>query len=286
MTLRKWAAAGSAAAVLTGGLVFGTPAATAAPGDAGCLTAAGAFNTALAGAGITAGSVTRLEAAAAAMSEAVGVYSALVEVAAAETGPALEAGFLEVDAAALALEDAELKLAAVDPADAPAVEAAKAVVAAAQDRVDAAEEALPGLQAAFDASIDTPEIAAAGLALDQAVAEFELALSGIEIDEATMTNLVALFKAFLAACEGQTGLPPVVVPQPVLAPAAPPAAAPAPPAAAPAPVRTNAGLNIQTAAVSTPEDNAGAALLAGLLAAGIAVPAAVALRIRSLKRSS
>ncbi|TDK27892.1 hypothetical protein E2F48_01895 [Arthrobacter crusticola] len=280
MTSRKWAAAGSAAAVLTGGLFFGAPAATAAPGDAGCLTAAGVFNSALAGAGITAGSVARLEAASAAIAQAEGAYSALVEVAAAEAGPALEAGFLEVDAAVLALEDAEVKLAAaVKSADPQAILDAEAAVTVAKDRLGLAEQAIPGLEAAFAASIDTPEIAAAQVVLDQAFAEFEVALTGIDISEATMTTLLAHFKAFLAACEGQTGLPPVVVPQPVLAPAAPPAAAPAP-------VRTNVGLNIQTAAVSTPEDNAGTALLAGLLAAGIVVPAAAALRIRSLKRNS
>ncbi len=280
MISKKWTAAGSAAAVLAGGLFLGTPAATAAPGDAGCLTAAGAFNSALAGAGITAASVTRLEAAAAAMAQAEEAYSALIEVAAAVTGPALEAGYIEFDAAVPALEDAKLKhAAAVKSGDPQAIEAAEAALVAAQDRFDAAENALPGLEAAFDASIDTPEIAAAGLVLEQAFVEFEMALTGIDLDEATMTNLLDLFKAFLAACEGQTGLPPVVVPQPVLAPAAPPAAAPAP-------GKTNVGLNIQTAAVSTPEDNAGTALLAGLLAAGIAVPAAAALRIRSTKRSS
>lgn len=280
MTSRKWAAAGSAAAVLAGGLFLGTPAASAAPGDPGCLTAAGAFNSALAGAGITAGSVTRLEAAAAAIAQAEGAYSALVEVAAAVTGPALEAGYLEFDAAALALDDAQVKLAAaVKAGDQLAIDAATKALATAQDRFDQAASAVPGLEAAFDASIDTPEIAAAELVLDQAFAEFEMALAGIEIDEATMTNLLALFKGFLAACEGQTAVPPVVVPQPVLAPAAPPVAAPAP-------GKTNVGLNIQTAAVSTSEDNAGTALLVGLLAAGIAVPAGAALRIRSLKRGS
>ena len=47
----------------------------------------------------------------------------------------------------------------------------------------------------------------------------------------------------------------------------------------------NRGLNVQTAAAAEPADHPGQALLAGLLAAGIVVPAAVALRMRRLERS-
>lgn len=47
-------------------------------------------------------------------------------------------------------------------------------------------------------------------------------------------------------------------------------------------VATNKGLNVQTAAHAEPGVHPGLALLAGLLAAGIAVPATVALRMRRL----
>ncbi|WP_185982199.1 hypothetical protein [Arthrobacter sp. KBS0703] len=49
---------------------------------------------------------------------------------------------------------------------------------------------------------------------------------------------------------------------------------------------TNKGLNVQTAAHAEPGVHPGLALLAGLLAAGIAVPATVALRMRRLERTS
>ncbi len=54
MTVAKtWAAAGSAATMLVGGLVLGAPAAVAAPGDAACLQATNQLDAALAGAGLT-----------------------------------------------------------------------------------------------------------------------------------------------------------------------------------------------------------------------------------------
>lgn len=50
-------------------------------------------------------------------------------------------------------------------------------------------------------------------------------------------------------------------------------------------VATNKGLNVQTAAAAEPGVHPGLALLAGLLIAGVAVPAAVALRMRRLERT-
>ncbi len=48
---------------------------------------------------------------------------------------------------------------------------------------------------------------------------------------------------------------------------------------------TNKGFNVQTAAEVEPATHPGLALLAGLLAAGIVVPSAVAVRMRRLERT-
>ncbi|MHC5559065.1 hypothetical protein [Kocuria sp. U4B] len=277
---KRWAAAGSTATVLLGGLLLGAPAAVAAPEDASCLQASGQFNAALAAAGITAVSVTALEEAAAAVTAAEADYYALVE---SVTGDLA----VELDTALLALDDAE---ASGDP-----------------EAVAAAEAAVLQLEEAMSAAMDTPELAAAEQALLAAGAQFEELLTGVDLDEATADELLGLFKQFLTACAGVDGGSPVVAPVgtiPVAAPAVPgetvpvPAApeqaapvAPAPVPAAPvvpapapaAPVAVNAGMNIQTAA--EPEAQPGAALVAALAAAGIAVPAAAAARMRRLERA-
>ena len=185
--------------------------------------------------------------------------------------------------------------------NAAAIEAAKDAHDAAEAAEEAAEVAVRDLEEAYTAAISTPEILEAQGALDLAVEAVQDALAAVSLDEASAENLMGLFQAFLAACNPDAiGVDPVgtpVVTPPVAAPVnasestTPAVANPvgAPPAgtgtAKTAAVATNRGLNIQTAAVAEPGVHPGLALLAGLLAAGIAVPAAVALRMRRLERS-
>ena len=275
-TLKGWIAAGSSATLLVGGLVLGAPAAVAAPDDAACLQASGRFTTALAAAGITTVSVGQLEQAAEAVVVAEERYFALTDAAAGDLELQLEAAWAELDAAE----------AAEDP-----------------EAVAAAETRIADLETAVELALGTPEIAAAEQALFDATDALDVQLSMLALDDATAEQILALFQQFLAACDGAgTGAPdatPVVAPAPV--PAAPIAPAPVattpPPAPAPAPVtpRTvgvaaperaapagmNPGLNMQTAAAR--HEHPGAAPVAGLLAAGIAVPAAVAVRTHRLR---
>ncbi|GEO97033.1 hypothetical protein [Kocuria turfanensis] len=278
-TVKRWMATGSSATLLVGGLVLGAPAAVAAPDDAACLRASGQFTSALAGAGITAVSVSQLEQAAEAVVVAEEQFFALTDAAAGELEVQLEAAWVELEAA----ETAE------DP-----------------EAIAAAEARIADLETAIEAALDTPEILAAEQALFDATDALDVQLSMLTLDEATAERILALFQQFLAACDAAgTGTPittPVAVPAPV-APAAPvpvvtaptpaPVAAPVPAAVPVAPVVTapeqaapmgmNPGLNMQTAATAHHE-HPGAALVAGLLAAGIAVPAAVAVRMLRLQR--
>jgi hypothetical protein len=283
--------------MLAGGLFLGMPTAAAAPGDAACLQASGQFHTALAESGITAVSVEQLEVAVAALTAAEDAYFALIDTVGAEASAALDAGYAVWEGADKALLDAEEALAAAEATGDPAaIATAEKAVADAELAWNAADAELTRLEDAYDTVLDTPEINAAFQVLVTAEAGFEAALGGITLTEESAAQLVNLFQAFLTACEGQTGAAPVVVPPAALPvpPAAVPAPAPAPPVSAPvtvapvpvapAPVRTNVGLNIQTAAPAG-EDQPGAALLAGLLAAGIAVPAAVAVRLRRQART-
>jgi hypothetical protein len=275
--VKGWVAAGSSATLLLGGLVLGAPAAVAAPGDAACLQASGQFNAALVAAGITAGSVTQLEQAAEAVVVAEEQYFALLDAAAGDLYAQLET----------ALEDLDAAEAAGDP-----------------EAVTATEARVLELEAALELALDTPEILAAEQVLYDTTDALDAQLSVLALDEASSERLLALFKQFLAACEGVGGGAPVTAPvgNPVApAPVAPAPAAPAPAPdapvtvepvviaapAAPAPaasVAVNPGLNIQTAAGAEREPHPGAALVAALLAAGIAVPAATALRMHRLQR--
>lgn len=262
----RWVAAGSSAAVLAGGLFIGAPAASAAPGDAACLQASTQFEAALAAAGITEESVAQLEAAAEAAAVAEAKYFDLLD--AAEAGPLaeLEAAEAGLEAAAAATVEAEAALvAAQESGDADAIAAAEAARDAAAIAETEAGQAVEELIAAYEAAISTPEILAAEEAYDAAAAEFEAALGMLSLDEESAANLMALFEAFLAGCN----------PDAIGAdsPAAVPAAAPL----------ANKGLNVQTAVEAEPATHPGLALLAGLLAAGIAVPAGVALRMRRLE---
>ena len=301
-SVSKWVAAGSSAAVFAGGLLIAAPMASAAPGDAACLQASVQFEAALGAAGITETSVADIEAASEAAAAAEATYVALVSAAGAGPRAALEDAMADLATARAAAVAAD---AAKDQAEASgnaaAIKAAKDAHDAAEAAEEAAEVAVRDLEEAYTAAISTPEILEAQGALDLAVEAVQDALAAVSLDEASAENLMGLFQAFLAACNPDAiGVDPVgtpVVTPPVGAPVnasestTPAVANPvgAPPAgtgtAKTAAVATNRGLNIQTAAVAEPGVHPGLALLAGLLAAGIAVPAAVALRMRRLERS-
>lgn len=297
-SVSKWVAAGSSAAVFAGGLLIAAPMAAAAPGDAACLEASVQFEAALGAAGITETSVADIEAASEAAAAAEATYVALVSAAGAGPRAALEDAMADLATARAAAVAAD---AAKDQAEASgnaaAIEAAKDAHDAAEAAEEAAEVAVRDLEEAYTAAISTPEILEAQGALDLAVEAVQDALAAVSLDEASAENLMGLFQAFLAACNPDAiGVDPVgtpVVTPPVNASESttPAVANPvgAPPAgtgtAKTAAVATNRGLNIQTAAVAEPGVHPGLALLAGLLAAGIAVPAAVALRMRRLERS-
>lgn len=279
-TVKGWVAAGSSATLLVGGLVLGAPAAVAAPGDAACLQASGQFTAALAAAGITPASVTQLEQAAEAVVVAEEQYFLLADAAAGELDVQLEAAWAELEAAEVA-EDPEA--------------------------IAAAETRIAELETAIELALGTPEILAAEQTLDAAIETLDAQLSMLALDEAAAEQILVLFKQFLSACDGAgTGAPvttpittPVVAPAPavpvapvpvITSPAPAPVAAPAPVTpvviAAPeqdVPVGMNPGMNMQTAATADHE-HPGVALVAALLAAGITVPAAVAVRMHRLQR--
>lgn len=277
MTAAKtWAAAGSAATMLVGGLVLGAPAAFAAPGDAACLQATNQLDAALAGAGLAPDSIMALDQTADAVAAAEAQYTALVEGAG---GPSLA----ELQAAAAAL------VAAQESGDPAAVAQAEARIAE--------------LDAALAAALGTVDPAALEAALAETGATFDALLAELALDEATVNQILVLLEQAVVACEGQIGQPPVVVPAPVApAPAAPVAPAPVPAEAAPvveapavaapvveapadaAPVAVNPGLNMQAAA-GEQADGRGTGLLVGLFAAGSALSAAVAVRLRRRSRA-
>ncbi|MUN64305.1 hypothetical protein GMA12_14355 [Kocuria sediminis] len=268
MTAAKtWAAAGSAATMLVGGLVLGAPAAVAAPGDAACLQATSQFDAALAGAGITPDAIMSLDGTADAVAAAEAQYTALVVAAG---GPSLA----ELQAAATALAAAQ------ESGDPVALAQAEATVAE--------------LDAALAAALGTADPAALEAAVTETGAAFDALLAELVLDEATVNQLLALLEQAVVACEGELGQLPVgtpVTPAPVApAPVAPVEAAPvveAPVVEAPAeaaPVAVNPGLNMQTAAAE-PAEGPGTGLLAGLFAAGAALSAAVVLRLRRRGRA-
>ncbi|MFC9350574.1 hypothetical protein [Arthrobacter sp. NPDC057013] len=298
MTASKWLAAGSSAAVFAGGLFIGVPMAAAAPGDAACVQASTQFEAALSAAGITETTVADLESKAAVAADAEAGYLAMVEAAgavpAAELATAqaaLDDAIAATDAAEAAEEEAE------DSGDPAAISAAQDATEAAEAAEEEARQTVTDLTAAHEAAVNTPEIIAARDAFNAAVAEFDDALAAVSLDEASAADLAGLFEAFLAACNPDSpGVDPVTPPVtgPVAGPetAAPGSTTPAIanavdalPAVGGTPLAaTNRGLNVQTAAKAEPGVHPGLALLAGLLTAGIAVPAAVAMRMRRLER--
>lgn len=297
----KWVAAGSSAAVLAGGLLVGVPSASAAPGDPACVQASTQFEAALSAAGITESTVADLEAKAAVTADAESLYLSLVEAAGAIPAAELATAQTALDDAVAATDAAEAaEEVAEDSGDPAAISAARDATEAAEQAEEAARKAVADLTAAYDAATNTPDIVTARDAFDAASADFDAALAAVSLDESSAADLAGLFEAFLAACNPDSpGTDPAVTP-----PAAPPGAGPvtAPvttpgsttPEAASAvnlpatggtvAVATNKGLNVQAAAKAAPEPHPGLALLAGLVAAGIAVPAAVALRMRRLER--
>lgn len=277
----KWIAAGSSAAVFAGGLFLGAPTAAAAPGDAACLQASTQFEAALSAAGITETSVARLESSAGAAAAAEAAYLALIEAVTAGFAAELEDAEMALEAATAATVEAEEALEEAQGSGDPDVLAeAEAAKEAAEANEDEALLALTDLNAAYDAAIDTPEIREAADAFEASVAEFETVLGTVSLDETSATHLTGLFEAFLAACNpdaiGVDSVDTTAVTNPVsVTPAGNGSAA----------VATNKGLNVQTAAEAEPAMHPGMALLAGLLAAGIAVPSAVAMRMRRLERT-
>lgn len=304
-SVSKWVAAGSAAAVFAGGLCVGTPMAMAAPGDAACLAASGQYEAALAAAGMTAESYAELEALAEAAAVAEEAYFQALEVSIAAAEKALNDARLRVAEADAAEKAAEVVLEdAQESGDEAAIEAAQAALTAAKQEEDLAEEALELLESApADAAANTPEVLAALEALEQATAALEDKLAGFSLDQETSDAIMALFEAFLDACNPDAiGVDPVVTPPAVTTPVGtsggttpggsnpasvtPVGGAPVGGTTAVPVAGVNRGLNVQTAAAAAePVDHPGLALLAGLLAAGIVVPTAVALRMRRLERS-
>ena len=279
----KWVAAGSSAAVLAGGLFLGTPAAVAAPGDAVCLQASSQFEAALSAAGITEASVAQIEATSQAAAAAQGAYAALVEAATADESAAVAAAIDGLEAARAAADAAEAAAEDAEDSGAPDADALATAAAEAEAAADAAEQALQDSQDAYNAALDTPEINEALGALEAAARDFETALAAVSLDEASAAGITGLFEAFLTACNGVDpvvtppgGTTPVVAKPVTVTPAGAGSAVPA--------VATNKGLNVQTAAKAEPGAHPDLALLAGLLAAGTAVPVAVALRMRRLER--
>ena len=295
----KWVAAGSSAAVFAGGLFIGAPAAIAAPGDAACQQASVQFEAALAAAGITEESIARLDALAevTASAEAADVAAQqAIEDGPGAALPAAEAQLAADEAAKDAAEDALVE--AQTSGDPDAIAAAQAAYDAADDARGESRDALELRQAEYDAAWTSQEFLDVKDAFDTAVAAFEQELAAVSLDEGSAASLAGLFEAFLAACNPDSvGVDPVVTP-PVTLPdnttpvvANPVTAAPTGGGTTPgagvgtATVATNKGLNVQTAAETEPGGHPGLALLAALLAAGISVPAAIALRMRRLERS-
>ncbi len=308
----KWVAAGSTATLLAGGLFLGAPMASAAPGDAACLQASTQFNAALGLAGVDVSFVNQFEAATAAVVEAAAALDTVTQAAlSSEAAVAAEAQVVaaegDLTAAELDTTEAVAGLAAAeqaflaadpdgDPDQDPDVIAAQQALLAAQGAEALAGQAYEAALAAYEAVVLTPEVLAAEEALFTAGDQADALLAQLSGNEALAAELLELFKAFLAACDATAiGVDPVVpvvvapvTPAPVVpvAPVAPvaPGAGVAPAAPVKAPVATNKGLNVQTA-VTTEDNSPAVALIAALLAVGVAVPVATAARMRRLERA-
>lgn len=302
---KKWVAAGSTATLLAGGLFLGAPMASAAPGDAACLQASTQFNAALSAAGVDLTFVTQFETVTAAV---VTEGEKLVAVTASLNLDALVAEADRTDLLAgeaqLAVENAKI---AVEAAVAAAIEKdeqgdgnpendklvtdARANLLAVSLQESTAVEAAVAAAAAAELALNDPALLEAQGNLEEASVAAQNLLQQLSGDAVLAQQLLDLFKAFLAACDagaiGVDPVTPVVVPAAPVAPVAPvaaPAAPVTPGAVVKAPAGTNKGLNVQTA-VATEDNSAAVALIAALLAVGVAVPVATAARMRRLERA-
>jgi hypothetical protein len=305
----KWVAAGSSAAVFAGGLFLGVPTAAAAPGDAACQQAFNQYESALGAAGITQATVADLESAVDAAAAAEAAYAPLQQVVddAEAALAAAEAQLADDEAAKDAAEEALEE--AQETGDPEAIEAAQIAYETADEARGDSRDAVERRESELNAAMVSPELIQARDALDAAVANFEALLAAVSLDEASATSLMGLFEGYLTACDPDSpGVDPVVPPvtPPVNAPGSTPVNAPggtpgnAPGSTTPAvagavsatpagggtaAVATNKGLNVQTAVEAERNNDPGLALLAGLLAAGIAVPAAVGRMMRRMERT-
>ncbi|WP_167399060.1 hypothetical protein [Arthrobacter pityocampae] len=308
---KKWVAAGSTATLLAGGLFLGAPMASAAPGDAACLQASTQFNAALGLAGVDVGFVNQFEAATAAVVAAAANYDAIsaslnVEALVAEadrTNELAEVAQVAVENAQIAV-DAAVVLATGENTDGDGnpendqrVIDARAALKAASTEETTAVQAAVDAGAAAEAVSSNADLVTAVADLEAKGAQADALLAQLSGNEALAGELLALFKAFLAACDASAiGVDPApVAPAPVVpagqgvtpvgpAPVAPVVVAPVAPGAVAAPTGTNKGLNVQTA-VATEDNSAAVALIAALLAAGVAVSAVTAARMRRLERA-
>ncbi|AUZ88987.1 hypothetical protein CVO76_16045 [Arthrobacter agilis] len=306
---KKWVAAGSTATLLAGGLFLGAPMASAAPGDAACLQASTQFNAALGAAGVDLTFVSQFETVTAAVvtaaANAEAAYAAAVASEAAVTAQAAvdkaEADY-ETATGLVATEEGEYKIAfdaavAADqqgdgnPLNDEAVVAAQGELTLALAAQATVSNNGTAAAAALEAALNTQPVIDAENALLTASQQADALLQQLSGDAVLAQQLLDLFKAFLAACDagaiGVDPVTPVVVPAAPVAPVAPvaaPAAPVTPGAVVKAPAGTNKGLNVQTA-VATEDNSAAVALIAALLAVGVAVPVATAARMRRLERA-
>ena len=176
---KRWAAAGSSAAVLAGGLFLGAPAAVAAPDDA-CLAASAQAYTTLTGAGMSSDEMARVLEAGAAVHTAAAEFNALVT-------------------------DADAR------ADLQAAQTQLETAVQSEDR-RAAQEAwyrILGLQEAQVAAVGTAEIAAAHQVSADAAAAFQRVVVDSPLLMRDAGELLGMFFQVATHCEAATGEPAV-----------------------------------------------------------------------------
>ena len=175
--VKRWAAAGSSAALLAGGLFLGAPAAVAAPDDP-CLAASAQAYTTLAGAGMSSEEMTRVLEAGAAVHAAGAAFNALVT---------------DADARAR-LQGAQMELeTAVQNEDRQAAQAAWYRILE--------------LQEAEAAAVGTAEIAAAHQASADAAAAFQSVVVDSPLLMRDAAEVLGMFYQVAAHCETPTGEP-------------------------------------------------------------------------------
>ncbi|MFI7584844.1 hypothetical protein ACH9DO_13750 [Kocuria sp. M1N1S27] len=245
--VKKWVAAGSSAAVLTGGLFLGAPAAHAA--DESCVAGTtGAYTSVGDGKSeshpVPSDEMSQLFAAAAAVNEAGVYFNSLVS----------DPQVLEALVAAQAqLESSIVHSGSIVPA---------------QD----AWNTILGLQADYAATAGSAEVTAAHQASLAAAAEFEAAARASSVVMEDGADLMAMFDSALAACGGTVPAPGAGTDTGAWSDSDDSDDW----AGAGTGSGVNQGINMQTAG----EGGLSTGVLAGLLAAGAAVSGAVAFRLR------